>query len=266
MRWRLVTTTILLTISVSALAQEVSTNGDCGSRSTTNATCLGSTFGDCCSTNGYCGGTDVYCGAGCQDAFGTCYDNASSISSDGRCGQENNAQICLGSTFGSCCSEQGWCGNNSTYCGTGCQPDFGECNGAGSATSSPATSATNTRATSATSVAVAATSSLVATSGSKTTDSVGFKVGMAFVGIAAAGIIVGLIFFVLRRRRRSTGQQLKETVLEKDVEGDSKKLPQLPVSDEPQELNSSPVQEMSTDYNQAQDEKKPLGKGVHELP
>ncbi|KEF52080.1 uncharacterized protein A1O9_11706 [Exophiala aquamarina CBS 119918] len=256
---RFLVTAIFIAIADSASAQDISTNGDCGSRSSINATCLGSTFGDCCSTNGYCGSTDVYCGAGCQVAFGTCSDNASSISPDGRCGQENNAQICLGSTFGSCCSEQGWCGNNSTYCGTGCQSDFGECNAVGSTTSSPAASATSDAVT-------ATSSTAVATSGSKTTDSVGFKVGMVFVGLAAAAIILGLIFFIVRQRRRSTIQKSDETVLEKDVGGDLRQLPQLPVSGEPQELNSSQVQEMSTDYNKAQDEKKLLSKGMHELP
>jgi hypothetical protein len=46
----------------------VSTEGNC----TNGITCLGSTFGNCCSINNWCGSTPAYCGTGCQDAFGTC--------------------------------------------------------------------------------------------------------------------------------------------------------------------------------------------------
>jgi hypothetical protein len=89
---------------------------------------------------------------------------------------------------------------------------------------------------------------------------------MAFVGVAAASIIGGLIFFLMRRRSRSAGKQsVKVVALEKGTEEDTKQLPPTPVSDQPQELNSRPVQEMSTDYNQARDEKKPLQNGPHEL-
>ncbi|KAI3400377.1 hypothetical protein diail_3394 [Diaporthe ilicicola] len=49
---------------------KVSTDGNCGG--TTAQTCLGSTFGDCCSQYGYCGSTSVYCGTGCQSGFGKC--------------------------------------------------------------------------------------------------------------------------------------------------------------------------------------------------
>ncbi|KAL2148265.1 hypothetical protein VTH82DRAFT_2413 [Thermothelomyces myriococcoides] len=47
-------------------------------------------------------------------------------STDGRCGGTQN---CLGSEFGRCCSQFGWCGEGDTYCGyiAGCQPDFGYC-------------------------------------------------------------------------------------------------------------------------------------------
>ena len=139
--------------------------------------------------------------------------------------------------------------------------------GSGSATSSPATAtATSAQATSATTDAASLSTDVGVSSGSKTTDSVGFKVGMAFVGIAAAAIIAGLVFFVLRRRKRSASQPSNVTILEKDSEGDFKKLPQLPAADEPQELNSRPVQEMPTGYNAAQDEKKAIGNEACELP
>ncbi|AEO61242.1 carbohydrate-binding module family 18 protein [Thermothelomyces thermophilus ATCC 42464] len=47
-------------------------------------------------------------------------------STDGRCGNNVN---CLGSQFGRCCSQFGWCGEGDTYCGyiAGCQPNFGYC-------------------------------------------------------------------------------------------------------------------------------------------
>lgn len=241
-------TLALLTIATSVLAQDISTDGNCSSNSNINATCLSSTFGDCCSANGFCGKTDLYCGAGCQEASGNCYANALLISSDGRCGlQDPGKHICPQSTFGPCCSGTGWCGSNSTYCATGCQSDYGECETATSASSNPS-------------------GSIAATSGSKTTDSVGFKVGMAFVGIAAAGILGGIIFFLMRRRRRSKGkQQFEHIPLEKGTEHDTKPLPPKPSFTEPQELNSRPLQELSTDYNQARDEKKPLHNNLHEL-
>ncbi|RGP72622.1 hypothetical protein FLONG3_6630 [Fusarium longipes] len=47
-----------------------SQDGNCGSNSDTNATCLTSSFGNCCSEKGFCGKTSAYCNEGCQDAFG----------------------------------------------------------------------------------------------------------------------------------------------------------------------------------------------------
>lgn len=49
-----------------------------------------------------------------------------SVSMDGSCGGSTGF-ICLGSTFGDCCSEKGYCGGNSSYCAAGCQSDFGKC-------------------------------------------------------------------------------------------------------------------------------------------
>lgn len=117
-----------------------------------------------------------------------------------------------------------------------------------------------------TGVPATTSSDIAVTNGSKTTDGVGFKVGMAFVGIAAASIISGLIFFLMRRKKSSTGRQSADVVaLEKGTEDDAKQLPPPLVLDQPQELNSSPVQEMSTDYNKARDEKNLLHNGPHEL-
>lgn len=47
-------------------------------------------------------------------------------STDGRCGSGVN---CIGSTFGRCCSQFGWCGDGDQFCPpvVGCQPEFGIC-------------------------------------------------------------------------------------------------------------------------------------------
>ncbi|KAH6623988.1 hypothetical protein B0J18DRAFT_165629 [Chaetomium sp. MPI-SDFR-AT-0129] len=47
-------------------------------------------------------------------------------STDGRCG---NGVNCLGSTYGRCCSQFGYCGDGDQFCPpiVGCQPDFGYC-------------------------------------------------------------------------------------------------------------------------------------------
>ncbi|KAL2863281.1 uncharacterized protein BJX67DRAFT_374734 [Aspergillus lucknowensis] len=110
----------------------VSTTGTCGDRarkaSDLNVTCLGSEWGDCCSGSGYCGGNATYCGEGCQGAFG----NPENISLDGNCGANSAVfATCLGSSHGDCCSHDGFCGRNaSTYCGAGCQPEYGHCDSA----------------------------------------------------------------------------------------------------------------------------------------
>jgi peptidoglycan/xylan/chitin deacetylase (PgdA/CDA1 family) len=49
------------------------------------------------------------------------------ISRDQKCGG-NTGQTCSGSKFGNCCSAYGFCGSSATYCGTGCDTDFGACN------------------------------------------------------------------------------------------------------------------------------------------
>ncbi|KAK3687840.1 hypothetical protein B0T22DRAFT_479122 [Podospora appendiculata] len=61
------------------------------------------------------------------------------VSTDGTCG---SGVTCGGSTFGSCCSEHGYCGSTADYCTTGCQAGFGSCgSGAVSSSSSSSSSA-----------------------------------------------------------------------------------------------------------------------------
>ncbi|KAE8443402.1 hypothetical protein EG329_001883 [Mollisiaceae sp. DMI_Dod_QoI] len=165
----------------------ITTNGMCGN----STTCIGSSFGSCCSKFWYCGNSLDYCGTGCNPLFGACVGGAvpssSSIiprpsststppvvststfipppppsststfvpppppsststfvpppsatptinpnpgglpvSTDGSCG---NGVTCAGSTFGTCCSEYGFCGSSSDYCRAlfGCQTQFGTC-------------------------------------------------------------------------------------------------------------------------------------------
>lgn len=97
----------------------VSQNGQCGP----GVTCKGSAFGNCCSAAGWCGSTAEYCSltTRCQPTFGSC---GLSVSMDGSCG---NGLGCIGSTFGDCCSQYGFCGSGDEYCREGCRADFGTC-------------------------------------------------------------------------------------------------------------------------------------------
>ncbi|KAK3384880.1 hypothetical protein B0H63DRAFT_542954 [Podospora didyma] len=109
--------------ATASLSSTVSTDGRCGN----NVTCLGSTFGNCCSSAGYCGGTEAYCSPHtCQRAWGGCdnpYTSDGHLKSvDGRCGGANaNATTCIGSGLGKCCSAAGYCGDSAAHCGAGCQ-------------------------------------------------------------------------------------------------------------------------------------------------
>ncbi|KAL6707064.1 hypothetical protein ACN47E_004816 [Coniothyrium glycines] len=128
-------------------AAKVSTDGSCGG--TKGYTCLGSSYGTCCSQYGWCGTSTAHCGAGCNtnSVFGTCTSSSvvSSVrssaaaatstaavvkkaSTDGSCGGTKGF-TCTGSTFGTCCSQYGWCGSTLSYCrvSSGCQSGFGRC-------------------------------------------------------------------------------------------------------------------------------------------
>ncbi|KAH8732274.1 hypothetical protein GQ44DRAFT_602887 [Phaeosphaeriaceae sp. PMI808] len=59
------------------------------------------------------------------------------VSPDGSCG--STGYTCLGALDGNCCSQYGWCGSTTNYCGTGCQSGFGNC-GSNGGVSSPASS------------------------------------------------------------------------------------------------------------------------------
>ncbi|WQF76399.1 Putative chitin-binding, type 1, NodB domain, glycoside hydrolase/deacetylase, beta/alpha-barrel [Colletotrichum destructivum] len=139
-----------------------SINGECGGLN--GRTCLGTSFGNCCSQYDYCGNSAAHCGTGCKSAFGTCNAGSSSsagssvsssagtpassaastrvsstnpaaatntrLSTSGECGGTAGFN-CLGSNFGDCCSPYNYCGNTTAHCDTGCQSNFGRCSGTG---------------------------------------------------------------------------------------------------------------------------------------
>ncbi|KAL3709003.1 hypothetical protein TMatcc_002792 [Talaromyces marneffei ATCC 18224] len=80
----------------------ISTDGSCG----LGVTCIGSTFGSCCSPTGQCTND---CGS----------PGNSTVSTDGSCGPNNGFRTCPGSGFGDCCSIYGYCGNSTQFCGAG---------------------------------------------------------------------------------------------------------------------------------------------------
>jgi len=78
--------------------------------------------GHCCSQFGYCGTDNEHCGVGCQYKNGVCRLN--NISTDGRCGPNNEGIVC---PKGQCCSLYGWCGTGNDFCGNGCLKNYGHC-------------------------------------------------------------------------------------------------------------------------------------------
>ncbi|OUM62019.1 carbohydrate-binding module family 18 protein, partial [Piromyces sp. E2] len=83
----------------------------------------------CCGKDGYCG-TNSACESGCQPFYGRCNGIDSPkirLSSKGECG-EIDGQIVM-CPNNSCCSKYGSCDYKEEFCGKGCQPAFGKCNG-----------------------------------------------------------------------------------------------------------------------------------------
>jgi len=103
-----------------------SSNGKCGAN---YGVCPKSR---CCSQYGYCGTSNSYCGQGCQSEFGVC--NQKVFYSDNKCGpseeeEEGTILICQDHQ---CCSKYGYCGTSNSYCGQGCQSEFGTCSNSNS--------------------------------------------------------------------------------------------------------------------------------------
>ncbi|KAL8711846.1 MAG: hypothetical protein Q9220_003790 [cf. Caloplaca sp. 1 TL-2023] len=64
--------TLALAVPVDQLERRATISPDATCGGAKGYTCLGSSFGNCCSTNGWCGSTAAYCVTGCQSAFGSC--------------------------------------------------------------------------------------------------------------------------------------------------------------------------------------------------
>ncbi|KAF2402770.1 hypothetical protein EJ06DRAFT_547182 [Trichodelitschia bisporula] len=100
-----------------APATNVTKDGTCGPKYN-NWICGDRHWGACCSNAGFCGNSEAHCGAGfCQS--GPCKKEAPSggPSLDGTCGPNfARNRTCTGTSFGTCCSKWGFCGNGTTYC------------------------------------------------------------------------------------------------------------------------------------------------------
>ncbi|KAI4272248.1 MAG: hypothetical protein LQ337_005427 [Flavoplaca oasis] len=67
--------TVTLAVSPNQLQRRATVSPDATCGGARGYTCLGSSFGNCCSLHGWCGSTAPYCGSGCQPGFGTCGSN-----------------------------------------------------------------------------------------------------------------------------------------------------------------------------------------------
>ncbi|KAL4913896.1 hypothetical protein BDW62DRAFT_156668 [Aspergillus aurantiobrunneus] len=161
-----------------------SIDGNCGANSETNATCLDSTFGNCCSSKGFCGETSAYCSEGCQLEFGECNDaRVQTVTTTGSCGATLTSNVtCLGSTYGDCCSSNGFSGGNSSHCADGCQSDFGSC---GSSATTPST----------TPILSAIPSPEPGSGGLSKGAIAGISVGAAVGGLSVVALKLWLVFF-----------------------------------------------------------------------
>ncbi len=75
----------------------------------------------CCSQHGFCGSNEEYCGKGCQSQCGL---PPSPLPSQYACGRKASNALCP-TAENPCCSKYGYCGNNTEYCGYGCQSQCG---------------------------------------------------------------------------------------------------------------------------------------------
>lgn len=126
--------TLIATFLTLGLVQgaTISKNARCGSKYGGN-TCLGSSFGSCCSQYNFCGSSSDYCAPrnGCQSKYGSCdavapksssttklsssstatvraspsASPAQKVSKNARCGAGFGGQTCKGSEWGNCCSQ-----------------------------------------------------------------------------------------------------------------------------------------------------------------
>lgn len=109
--------------------------------------------GECCSQSGYCGTLTEHCGVGCQSGYGNCDAPSvtggngivSSVNPAGaaaplECGPSCQDKACGNSE---CCSQHGYCGSTTDYCGLGCQVGYGRCDGSATPSPSPSLSSSS---------------------------------------------------------------------------------------------------------------------------
>jgi hypothetical protein len=117
---RTMRTLLLVAATLVPVVLSVARGGQCGAPAGQCNTGL------CCSQYGYCDTTEDHCGTGCQLAYGTCYGStpAPVARANDACGPGKTS--CGNNLW---CSQWGYCGSTSDYCGTGCQSGFGNCTG-----------------------------------------------------------------------------------------------------------------------------------------
>lgn len=134
------------------------------------------------------------------------------VSTDGSCGAQSGHR-CPASL---CCSQYGWCGSVTTYCGVGCQSAYGVCqSGATSgAVSNPAEA-------DAQAAAAAATWAKPSTSAGSSPSSSGnaTTVGAIAGGVGAFAVVVVVLAFVVMRRRPGPSKRATPHHLHKQAEG-----------------------------------------------
>ncbi|KAH7061724.1 keratin-associated protein 5-4 [Paraphoma chrysanthemicola] len=115
-----------------------SLDGKCGP-ATGDKKC-GGKWGNCCGkSSNTCGSGDSFCGAGnclygnCTVSQPTAPSGPSALpfyytgnTTDGFCGPANDYKVC-NAAWGFCCASTGKCGITTQFCGTGCQPLYGNC-------------------------------------------------------------------------------------------------------------------------------------------
>ncbi|XP_074270040.1 uncharacterized protein LOC141593014 isoform X2 [Silene latifolia] len=229
--------------------------------------------GLCCSESGFCGTTSDYCGAGCQSQCtlgGEPTPTSPTPAPRGGgivAGQCGNA-LCPN---GLCCSELGFCGTTSAYCGAGCQSQCTPGRGTRPALPTPAlptpTLPTPTLPTPAPSGGVSPSSAPLAsnargvgegtmilspssTPSRNSGNNNRLKIIVTVIAISGTAILVAIVYFLCRRKAR----QAKRNNTSLDI------LEGNPSLDKFEELPLFKFETLSTATNNFQESNK-LGQG-----
>ncbi|KAH4076662.1 hypothetical protein HBI56_123050 [Parastagonospora nodorum] len=196
------------------LSQRISKDATCGGAK--GYSCLGSSFGNCCSQYGWCGSDRNYCDKGCQSKFGKCNQDTVvksssapaktsskgsapsvipaspsnlAVSTNARCGKSFGGKTCMGSQWGDCCSQYSYCGSSKDHCNAKtCQKGYGNCNAAPSSSTSIQTSTTPLTSSKGSAVASGTSSAAQSSASLSAPDSAGSSVPPLSTGISAASI------------------------------------------------------------------------------